>query len=101
MLVYKFVHELKYLSKKASNIEENDNVDKLNKDLKYINELYDRLIKDNTIKPVEKEFILSIFIKFKDVNINNIDSINIISRIIENKYNTYHCIDSYLSNILE
>ena len=97
MSVNIFVYKLKKLAKDVYKIND---IDKLNKNLNELNELYDKLIDDNNITNMEKEFILLKYIKFQEINMYIVPIINNLSKIIENKYNTYYCKDNYLSNIL-
>lgn len=86
-----FVYKLKNFSQDTYI---NNDVGKLNQDLKEINEMYDKLMTDENINNMTKEYILSKFIKVSEVTMYMVPVIKNMSNVLLERYNKFYCIQT-------
>ena len=88
-----FLHDLENV---AHNVYEINDIEKLNADLQKLNEAYDTLISKDNITDMEREYVLSKYVKHTQVNMFTVPLIHDLSKIMRLKYNQYHRVESSL-----
>ena len=91
MSLYQFIIDLDRFAKE---IYRNDDSDHLNIVLQELNVAYDELMISREITTMEREYVLSKYIKLDEVNMFNVPVIKRMSMMVMDRYNKYHCIDN-------
>ncbi len=88
--MYTFVRYCKQFRKDIYKVNDRDILDKK---LIELNKLYDETVDNLDIPTMEKEYILSRFVKLSQLTMYTVPVMNNMCQDVEDKYRRYHCLE--------
>ena len=88
--MYNFICKCRQFGKDIYRIDDRD---LLNQQLKEVNQIYDEIMASSDITTMEKEYILSKFIKIDKLTMYDVPVIKRSCEDVDNKYRRYHVLD--------